>query len=136
VLKIFTIKFISHSVSLRRPEKITKMFISIPRGKRKLFPLLVVLTTKVLGCGDGGRWSSDTLLSYHNTTWRHKPEDLDMNLYRRKNLKSCNYRVTQKYEHWKIFSTELVTRKRHNNNNKLYTTEQNTSRKISKVSKI
>jgi hypothetical protein len=31
--------------------------------------------------------SSEMLVSYHNTTWRHNPEDLDLNLYRRENLK-------------------------------------------------
>jgi hypothetical protein len=33
-------------------------------------------------------WSSETLLSYHKTTRHHKPEDLDLNLHRRENLKS------------------------------------------------
>jgi hypothetical protein len=28
------------------------------------------------------------MLSYHNTTRRHSPEHLDLNLYRRENLKS------------------------------------------------
>jgi hypothetical protein len=31
-------------------------------------------------------WSSETLVSYHSTTWRHKPEDLDLNIHRRENL--------------------------------------------------
>jgi len=31
-----------------------------------------------------------TYVSYHNTTRRHNPEDLDMNLHSRENIKSRN----------------------------------------------
>jgi len=33
-------------------------------------------------------WTSETLVSYHNMARRHNPEDLDLNLHSRKNLKS------------------------------------------------
>jgi len=32
--------------------------------------------------------SSEKLVSYHNTTRRHNPEDLDLNIHSRENLKS------------------------------------------------
>jgi len=32
--------------------------------------------------------SSETSVYYHNTTGRHNPEELDLNLHRRENLKS------------------------------------------------
>jgi len=39
-------------------------------------------------------WISETLLSYHNTTWHHNSEDLDLNIYYYENLKThikkCN----------------------------------------------
>jgi hypothetical protein len=31
-------------------------------------------------------WNSETLVSHHNTTWRHNPEDLDLSIHRRENL--------------------------------------------------
>jgi len=32
-------------------------------------------------------WTPETLVSYHDTTWRHNPEDLDLKYHRRKSLK-------------------------------------------------
>jgi hypothetical protein len=39
-------------------------------------------------------WSPETLVSCHNATRRHSPEDVDLNLQRRENLILANYFVT------------------------------------------
>jgi len=39
--------------------------------------------------------TSEMLVSYHNTTQRRRPEDLDMNLNRSENHKSRNFRAGQ-----------------------------------------
>jgi hypothetical protein len=33
--------------------------------------------------------TSETLVPYHNSIWRHGPEDLDLNLCHTENLKAC-----------------------------------------------
>jgi hypothetical protein len=35
-------------------------------------------------------WSYETLVSYHNTTWRNDPEDCEVNLHEGKNPKTRN----------------------------------------------
>jgi hypothetical protein len=39
---------------------------------------------------------SETLVSFRNTTWRHKPEEFHLNLHRRENLKSDLYNGVSK----------------------------------------
>jgi hypothetical protein len=35
-------------------------------------------------------WTSETLVSYPNTTWHHNPEDVNLNFHHHKNFKSYN----------------------------------------------
>jgi hypothetical protein len=36
----------------------------------------------------GAAWTSEMLVPYHNTTWHHKPGELDLDLYLYENPKS------------------------------------------------
>jgi hypothetical protein len=44
-------------------------------------------------------WTSETVVSHHNTTQHRNPEDLDLNLHHHKNFKSHNisYNICRYY---------------------------------------
>jgi len=42
-------------------------------------------------------WTSETAVSYHKITRCHNPEDLDLNLHRRENLK---FRISSNCRGW------------------------------------
>jgi len=50
-------------------------------------------------------WSSETLVSYYNTTWRHNTEDLDLNLHPNKNFKFRGISLSTSQE--RVCSMEL-----------------------------
>jgi hypothetical protein len=56
-------------------------------------------------------WAFVTLVSYHNTTWRHKPEDLNLNIIAAKSLKNCTlYEFTCNLSSLSKFVSHLADR--------------------------
>jgi hypothetical protein len=40
-------------------------------------------------------WTSETMTSYHNTTWHHNPENLDLKYHHRESLKTYLVRLLE-----------------------------------------
>jgi hypothetical protein len=53
---------------------------------------------------------SETLVSYHITTRRHNPEDLDANLHRRENFKCCDEFSYQRAFHLQTTVSAVIGR--------------------------
>jgi hypothetical protein len=53
-----------------------------------LVEFFCVLVPVVIRVKTEATWTYETSESYHNITWYHNPEELDLNLYSRQNLKS------------------------------------------------
>jgi len=52
--------------------------------------------------------SSETLVSYHNTTWRHNPEDVDLDPYHPEIFKSVIAKVYLKHFHMFLIFNEIL----------------------------
>jgi hypothetical protein len=52
-------------------------------------------------------WTSETSVSYHNTTGRHHPKDLDLKNHRRESLKPC-IQVAQDKDQWRVLVNTLI----------------------------